>query len=153
MGFKTREMRRKVSLPVQLRGEGARCDAVIRSASSRGMTIAVRGPAPRRGSYVDIRRGLQTMTGRVQWSEGNCIGVRLQDRIDVAALVAGPVTNGGGHAAAAPRPASSDRARQIGSTIQYAVLLGVPAGAIAYAGWTLSGMAEPVLAQLLKVLG
>ncbi len=157
IGVKSRDKRRNVSLPASLRGDAAPCAVTIRNVSVRGLTIAVRGPLPRTGSYVDIRRGALTMTGRVRWADGDCIGVRVQDRIDIPALVAGPRASAAqGECARDARRMVAERAersRHIASTIQFAVVLGVPMGVIGYIGWTLRATLAVPLAAVMAALG
>jgi hypothetical protein len=156
-GSAQREARRSVSLPASLRGEGPVCDVTIRNHSARGLTIVVHdAPPPRRGSFVDIRRGTLMMAGQVRWRAGDRIGVRLQDPVDLASLSDGRV----GRVAHRPplaasmtvRPAA-ERSRSIGSALQYATLALVPFAMIAMAGWILWDRAAEPLRLLHAALG
>ncbi len=158
LGLKSREERRSVSLPSSLQGEGPRCEVVIRNVSARGLTMSVRGAPPRAGTYVDIRRGSITVTGRVRWSENGCIGVRLQDRVDVAALSAtlqrngatGPVRTGEHQVTTiAAVAARADRNRDMGSAMQFVVFAAIPLGV---AGVVASSLHDRLLALLATIL-
>jgi hypothetical protein len=64
-------------------------DICIKNMSSRGLMAETEAP-PRRGSYVEIRRGQQVIIGRIIWAEGNRFGLRAQDRVDIDAIVNEP---------------------------------------------------------------
>ena len=73
-------------------------DICILNCSLHG--LGIQSPtAPQRGSYVEIRKGRQTIIARVAWSKGHRAGLRSQDPIFIAALVSG------NDAAPAPSPA------------------------------------------------
>jgi hypothetical protein len=72
-----------------MRSGAAWTDIVIKSMSVRELTAETTQP-PRRGSFVEIRRGTQVIIGCVIWSEAERFGVRAQDRIDIDAVVTEP---------------------------------------------------------------
>lgn len=114
-------------------------DVCILNASPRGLGIQSAQP-PTRGTYVEIRRGRQTIIGRVVWSNGHRSGLRSQDPIFISALL-----NGDDSAAAPspppgvafqerrlqPRPAAQmhDSSRLAGRAMEFACFV-VVAGAI-----------------------
>lgn len=81
-------------------------DVCILNCSLHGLGIQS-ARAPQRGSYVEIRRGRQTIVARVAWSKGHRAGLRSQDPIFIAALVSG---NDG--APAAPNTGFTERRLQ-----------------------------------------
>lgn len=76
-------------MPARMRSGATWTDIVIKSMSVRELMAETFQP-PRRGSFVEIRRGNQVIIGCVVWSEGERFGVRAQDRIDVHAVVTEP---------------------------------------------------------------
>jgi hypothetical protein len=88
---------------VRLRGSGPEIDAQVLDASSRGMLLSAAEPV-RHGEIVEVLQGSQVLVGQVRWTRGNQFGVKLGDRIDVQAFLAG---RGGEMAAARPVPAAA----------------------------------------------
>ncbi len=87
--FKTREPRRQVLIACQMKSAQGWGDVCIHNVSSRGMMIAS-DVALSPGAYIEIRRGQQTVIGRVVWQRERFSGVRTQDVIDVEALLREP---------------------------------------------------------------
>jgi hypothetical protein len=88
----TREPRKTVRIGVRLKDDAGWSDAQILNVSSRGVMAQCQDP-PRRGSYVEIRRGTYMMIGRVAWTGTDRIGVHVRERIDIEDLLL-PVTPG-----------------------------------------------------------
>lgn len=42
---------------------------------------------PPRGTFVEVRRGTVCVVGQVRWAYGGRIGIRAQERIDIAGLL------------------------------------------------------------------
>ncbi|MCW3838061.1 PilZ domain-containing protein [Sphingomonas canadensis] len=83
-----REPRRPVRIAAATRYDRNRPFATISNVSSRGMELrSATPPAP--GTYLEIRSPAASFAARTVWSRGEAFGVRLQERIDVAALVEG----------------------------------------------------------------
>jgi hypothetical protein len=74
-------------------------DIIIKNVSRSGLMAETEGP-PKPRSYVEIRRGTQVIVGRVIWSRGRRFGLRVQDEIDIKAIVSEP------RLAARPNPAA-----------------------------------------------
>ena len=124
-------------------------DICILNCSPHG--LGIQSPkAPSRGSYVEIRRGRQTIIARVAWSKGHRAGLRSQDVIFVSALVSGndsePVPRFGSAGLNERRlqPRSSAQAhgesRLAGRSMEFACLA-IVAAAIAMAGASAVGEA------------
>jgi hypothetical protein len=94
----SREPRKTVRIGVRLKDDAGWSDAQILNVSSRGVMALCQDP-PRRGSYVEVRRGTYIMIGRVAWTGTDRIGVHVRERIDIENLRL-PVTPG----RKAPRP-------------------------------------------------
>lgn len=106
------EPRTRMSLAARLRcGQGERAMTVI-DLSTRGLLGMVSDP-PRRGEFVEVRIGGNSLIGHVRWRAGGRFGVVLRERISVAALL------GGGEAPAAL--AGSRAARRVSGGILTAI--------------------------------
>src|SRR3569623_609886 len=88
-GFRPRDPRVAVLLPSRRRVGALWVEACIHNVSSRGLLVAS-DEVPKPGTYVEIRRGRNIMTGRAVWAKGRLFGVRMQDRIELAALKQDP---------------------------------------------------------------
>jgi hypothetical protein len=86
--MKPREERQKVMIKARMLSGAAWHDICILNCSLHGLGIQS-AEAPQRGTYVEIRRGRQTIIAHVAWSKGHRAGLRSQDPIFIAALVAG----------------------------------------------------------------
>jgi hypothetical protein len=64
-------------------------EVVIHNLSSGGALVAS-DEAPDRGTYVEIRRGRQTIIGRVVWRKDRFFGIQAQGRLDIAAIINEP---------------------------------------------------------------
>lgn len=93
-GFRPRDPRVAVLLPSRMRVGALWVEACIHNVSSRGLLVAS-DEVPKPGTYVEIRRGRNIMIGRAVWAKGRLFGVRMQDRIDLAALKQDPARAGG----------------------------------------------------------
>ncbi|WP_188063837.1 PilZ domain-containing protein [Sphingobium sp. KCTC 72723] len=89
IGYKPRETRYPVLIPARMRAAPSWTDVVIHNLSAHGALIACDNP-PDRGAYVDIRRGQQTIVGRVVWKKDRFFGIRAQGTIDIAAIMNEP---------------------------------------------------------------
>lgn len=83
--MKPREERKNVILPVRIRQDSKWVDARIRNVSSRGIMIQMDDP-PAKGTFLEVRRQQVVIVGQVRWSNGNCCGLRTQDKVPVHAL-------------------------------------------------------------------
>lgn len=113
-------------------------DIVIRNISPRGMLVRAAAPPPA-GTYVEIRCARLAIVGRAVWAKHPMIGIRLQDRLQIDALLGrtalapggSPAGPSAGRALAGVADRSRDRARQL----QYLAMLlvfGLAAAAIAH---------------------
>ncbi|MHA6317422.1 PilZ domain-containing protein [Altererythrobacter sp. CAU 1778] len=85
MTHKQREARVPVSVSARLNFGADWTDVHIRNVSSRGLMAHTPTP-PRRGDYVEIRRGPMVIVGRVAWSGDDRFGIVSQDTIDLNEL-------------------------------------------------------------------
>lgn len=69
-----------------MRDEEGWSDITIHNVSSRGLMMRSLGSLAR-GDYIEIRKGMIAIIGRVVWSKNGSYGVRSQDRIDIAGLL------------------------------------------------------------------
>lgn len=83
--MKPREPRRKTLVRARVNAGGAWHDACILNISSSGLGMQAASPPPR-GAYLEIRRGLHVIVGRVMWSREHRFGVKAQDRLPVDLL-------------------------------------------------------------------
>ena len=84
--IKPREPRRKVLIDARMHAGGTWRDVKVLNMSSRGLLLRA-AVAPPRGSYTEIRRGLHVILARVVWTDGECFGVRTQDRLTIDGLI------------------------------------------------------------------
>lgn len=138
--MRKREDRVSVAIAARMRAGAGWSDIVIRNVSPRGMLVrAGRPTAP--GTYVEIRRGRLVVAARTVWADGDMIGVRLQDPIQLDALCGGLAHIPDSDAAPVAAPARSlaalaDRNREHGRMLQYLLLLigaATTAAALAFA--------------------
>lgn len=85
VGYKAREARYTVLIPARMHAGATWADVVIHNLSAHGALIAC-DDAPDRGTYVDIRRGRQSIVGCVVWRKDRFFGIRAQGTIDIAAI-------------------------------------------------------------------
>lgn len=85
--MKPREFRRKVMISARMRHGNAWDDASILNISSRGLLLHAAVP-PSRGTYVEGRRGMHVIVGRVMWANADRFGVSAQDQLAIDSLVA-----------------------------------------------------------------
>lgn len=136
-GQRPREPRTKVLIPSRMRLGTCWSDVCIHNLSTRGLMVHAED-VPERGTYVDIRRGTQTIIGRVVWRRGCYFGIRAQDRINIDAVISEPRLTARPAAASAgeaerrssTRPASeasiarrAERSRMFASAFQFGVLV------------------------------
>ena len=153
---KAREERQKVIIKARMRSGVSWHDVCILNLSVHGVGIQTAEPPPR-GTYVEIRRGSQTIVARVAWAKGHRAGLRSQDPIFIQAIV-----NDIGGAVSAPRGIGGtsierrraprtglqgyERSRIAGRAMEFACL-GLVAAALAL---TAFGSVEQALAQPLS---
>lgn len=83
--MKQREDRHPVHMSARLRDADQWHDVQIRNISTHGMMLLMQQPPPR-GTYIDVRHDNATLVGRIMWVEPGRCGVRIRERISVAAL-------------------------------------------------------------------
>jgi hypothetical protein len=84
--MKAREDRKPVCIPARLFADARWSDVCIRNISARGMLLQAQQP-PKRGSYLEVRRGDTTIIARVVWTSAQRFGVRTQDFVPLAELL------------------------------------------------------------------
>lgn len=89
VGYKAREPRYTVLIQARMHAGSTWADVVIHNLSAHGALLACDN-APDRGTYVDIRRGQQTIVGVVVWCKDRFFGIRAQGTIDIAAITNEP---------------------------------------------------------------
>lgn len=109
IGYKARETRHTVLIPARMHSGASWSDVVIHNLSANGALIAC-DDAPERGSYVDIRRGRQTIIGRVVWQKGRFFGIRARETIDINTITNEPRLAGKPKAANKPEAGQERRA-------------------------------------------
>jgi hypothetical protein len=139
--MRKREDRVPVAISARMRAGAGWSDIVIRNVSPRGMLVRAGCPAPP-GTYVEISRGRLIVAARTVWANGDMIGIRLQDPIQLDALCGGLARPSAGNDDAAPvvqarRIAKlADRSREHARVFQYLLLLigtAIAAAALAFA--------------------
>ena len=133
-----------------MRADKGWSDIVIRNISPRGMLIKSASP-PLSGAYVEIRCARLTAVGRAVWAKDNLIGIRLQDRLQIDALlgVAAKARIGNPPAEARAYPPRSlagiaERSRDRARKFQYlALLLVITLSAAALASTVATTLAAP----------
>ena len=78
-----------VLIPARMHVGPSWIEVVIHNLSSGGALVAS-DEAPDRGTYVEIRRGRQTIIGRVVWRKDRFFGIQAQGRLDIAAIINEP---------------------------------------------------------------
>ena len=68
-----------------MKDETAWRDVAIRNVSSHGLMLSLPDP-PKRGSYVEIRRGALVIVGRIMWTNSRSCGLRTHEKLDVPEL-------------------------------------------------------------------
>lgn len=150
MRLSPREQRLPALLPCHIRHGASAIPACIHNLSSHGLLVGSDG-APAPGTYVDIRRGRHVIIGRVVWRKGRIFGVRTQDRLDLAGLMAAPgdkaAPSGRSAASATARLASEGRlarqieqSRRLATGLQFFVLTLVAIGAGLFVAISAYGM-------------
>lgn len=91
--WRNREDRRTVRISVRVRMDDGWMDATVRNVSSRGMMLHSLQPL-QRNQFVEISRGHLRVIGRIVWADAAMSGLRAQDDVDIAALLAKPHPNG-----------------------------------------------------------
>jgi hypothetical protein len=131
-----REDRYDIVMPARIRWEKQWCAASVRNISRRGaMLRTVKPPPP--GTYVDLELPYGIVTARSMWASGQSCGLRLQDQLDVAAILKSRGRRGGlvrpAPVAADPKPrtsradlrAEAERSRRRSASMQFAIVLAV----------------------------
>lgn len=88
VSMKPREPRRKVLIRARMNTGGLWSDVCIVNVSTRGLGLQTSRPPPA-GTFIEVRPGRQVIVAKVVWSNGHRFGVRTQDPLLVAAIVAG----------------------------------------------------------------
>ena len=101
--MKPRQRRTNVFLRARLRHGPSWSDALIVNASSRGLGLQALSP-PRRGEFIEVRKGRACIIAQVMWSDGGRFGVRTQDDVNLDYLTGNPLP---GHCARAEDMAST----------------------------------------------
>lgn len=83
--YRPREERKPTRLLARLNHDGTWSDALILNVSSRGLMAQCDEP-PRRGEFIEFRRGGNIIVAQVRWSSDRRFGVLAQDAIDLTAL-------------------------------------------------------------------
>lgn len=159
--MKHREERQKVMVRARMRSGVSWHDVCVLNLSPHGVGIQAAEP-PERGSYVEIRRGKQTIVARVVWAKGHRAGLRSQDVIFIPAFIAElgrpeaqvPAIASSGcfvERRQSPRPPRQrfENSRLLARAAQFACLV-LFGGAAAY---TAFGAVEQALAQPLSQIG
>lgn len=148
-----------MSIKARMRADADWTDIVIRNVSPRGMLLYTPGPPPPPGTYIEIRRAKQVMVGRAVWAGESLIGIRLQDRLQLDALLERRL-----HSSAALSPGAAnaglqftarlaERSRVQAGRMQYfALVIALAAGAALIAHALTVTLAEP-FAAVQKSLG
>lgn len=105
-------------------------DTCILNISSSGLMLQSAHP-PRRGSYLEIRRGALIIIAKVMWSESHRFGVKTQDALPIDAIVgdgAAPQHGEGmrvGERRSSPRAAlpTEQRCRHGGRLMEYGFVI------------------------------
>ena len=119
-------------IPARLKQDAGWFDICIRDISAKGLLVQGASP-PRRGSYVEIRRGAHVIVAKVAWAKDQQFGLTTQDIVPVDALIHRPDAAAFGRSQtpsndvqperrAAPRVSSEQaaaRSRHISAVIQY----------------------------------
>ena len=159
--MKHREERQKVMVRARMRSGVTWHDVCVLNLSPHGVGIQAAEP-PERGSYVEIRRGKQTIVARVVWKKGHRAGLRSQDVIFIPAFIADMASPAGQSAPIAssgcfverrqsPRAARQrfENSRLLARAAQFACLVLFGAAA----AYTAFGAVEQALAQPLLQVG
>ena len=88
-------------------------DACILNISARGLMIQAASPSPRRGAYVELRRGARIIIGRVMWANQDRFGLSTQDQLDVESIIALPDGGADSTASSAATMASFERRSEV----------------------------------------
>ncbi len=86
--MKYRQPRQSTLIAARMNSEAGWSDVVIRNLSTNGAMLQVRTP-PRRGTYVELRRGTSVIVGRTVWSDASRCGIRTQDRVPMESWLSG----------------------------------------------------------------
>ena len=86
---KAREERLKVLLRARMLIGASWTEVCIVNITSRGLGLQAANP-PRRGEYVEIRRGAHVIIGRVAWSGAHRFGIAAQGMMPVYSIINEP---------------------------------------------------------------
>ena len=156
-----REVRRKVLIKTRMCVGSAWSDAAVLNISSRGLLLSSNQPSPKRGAYLEVRRGPHIVVGRVIWSDGHCFGVKAQDCIEVEDFV----RNKHGKAVANDVPPAAERRaaprghehrheqhRNVARTLQFASFAIIGAAAAMFAFGSVARLFAMPLASVETIL-
>jgi hypothetical protein len=142
------KLRKQVYVLARMRSGAVWSDILIKSMSGRGLSAEAANP-PTPLTYVEIRRGTQTVVGRVIWVEDSRFGVGSQDDIDADAIVneprlaTRPKASSAADAVHADRrrdptrevarqlASGAERSRRLSAAMQFTVMVGLGATAAA----------------------
>lgn len=159
--MKQREPRIKVLIGARMRAGAAWDEVCLLNLSSRGVLAQAAVP-PRKGSYIEFRRGPHIIVARVVWAEKHRFGALAQDRIGIDAIMADASGSKSNAACAEADPLPDRRAaglrrahamqhdnsRLIGGAMEFCFLVG--SGAM-LAGLAFSLIQESVSAPMSQV--
>lgn len=144
-------------ISARMRAGAAWGDACILNLSSRGMMVRSAN-VPRRGSYLELRRGAHVIVARVVWSSQDRFGAQTQDPVPVDGLILDPEgtyippkSNGSGFVErrSAPRPSKErhEHSQRRARAIEFGTFLLLGAVATALVGEAVAhALGEPLTA-------
>jgi hypothetical protein len=97
-----------VLIPARLKQDAGWFDICIRDVSPKGLLVHGASP-PRRGSYVEIRRGAHVIVAKVAWAKDQQFGLTTQDVVPVDALIHRPDAAGFGRSQTPSNDARPER--------------------------------------------
>jgi len=157
-----RQKRHAVSFQARIREGGTWHEMMICNVSRRGLMLKGRAGAPQRGTYVEIRRGSQTIIGQVRWASGNRCGVKAREDIDLSNWGVDRSAGGEGGSPRSQavivvrRPTAADvaaRSRLAARGFNFALLLMLGIAAAALTESVVSSVLAPSLGQVSRGLG
>jgi hypothetical protein len=96
--MKPRQPRVATLIAARLNSDSGWSDVIIKNMSANGAMLQSASP-PRRGTYVELRKGASVIVGRTIWSDAQHCGIQTQDRVQLDQWLSLPA---GGAAAAWP---------------------------------------------------
>ena len=141
-----REPRYETVLPAKIRWDARWLPSTIRNVSTRGLMLRMPGPPPP-GTYVEVQTPVGVLVARAMWTLNQSCGLRLQDRLDVQAILSG--RNSTPRATSTAKPASvwaprrqhidigarAERSKRLGALMQFTIVVGVGSCAAGSIAW------------------